>query len=238
MIPMQLAQHSNPFFTNLRNHWESNENTAYRPTPKPPVQSTQPHNMIVYSWDDYMDLPPRELPTSPVSANLHAQFIKILRQTDNFTGDPYNLGNKTRHFLSFASLFWLILNGKAQQFFLTNIGRKDIFRGIKKHHQYYTDRKSSTFTDMRRKMKDSSFSEALEAFIEKRQMTQRALSVGYQDDGQLCIQIITNYRGVPELDQALFNPSSTSQELFAKLHSAATIYGDQKPTGLMQETEE
>ncbi|EPQ64449.1 hypothetical protein BGT96224_A21532 [Blumeria graminis f. sp. tritici 96224] len=91
---------------------------------------------------------------------------------------------------------------------------------------------------MRRKMKDSPLSEVLEAFIEKKQLTQRALGVGYQDDGQLYTQVITNCRGVPELDQALFDPGSTSQELFAKLRSAATIYGDRTPNGFMQEPEE
>ncbi|RKF75453.1 hypothetical protein GcM3_084007 [Golovinomyces cichoracearum] len=87
-------------------------------------------------------------------------------------------------------------------------------------------------------MKDSSLSEVLEAFIDKKQLIQRALGAGYQDDGQLRTQIITNCRGVPELEQALFDPGSTSQELFAKLRSAATIYGDQTPTGFKQETEE
>ncbi|RKF81602.1 hypothetical protein GcC1_024032 [Golovinomyces cichoracearum] len=121
------------------------------------------------------------MPTSPISAKLQAQFVKIWRQTDNFTGDPYDLlDDKTRHFLSvcdsisvtptqFANLFRLILNGKAQQ---------------------------------------------------------------------LRTQIITYCRGVPELEQALFDPGSASQEILAKLRSAAKIYGDRTPTGFIQETEE
>ncbi|TQS36727.1 hypothetical protein Golomagni_02814 [Golovinomyces magnicellulatus] len=233
---MQPAQHSSRFFTSHRNHWESDDNIPYRPLPQPPVQSTQSQNLMVYSWDDYADLPPREIPTSLVNANVQAQFMKIWKQTDDFIGDTYDLlDDKTRHFLTvcdsisvtsnqFAPLFRLILTGRAQQFFLTNIGRKESFRGI------WT---SSTFTDIRRKMKDSSSSEVFEAFIEKKQLTQRAFGVGYQNDGQLRTQIFTNCRGVPELDQALFDPGSTSQELFAKLRSAATIYGDRTPAGYM-----
>lgn len=91
---------------------------------------------------------------------------------------------------------------------------------------------------MRRKMKDSSLSEVLEVFIEKKQLTQRALGIGYQSDGQLRTQIITNCRGVPELDQALFNPGSTSEELFAKLRSAATIYENRTPSEFMQNAED
>ncbi|TQS36662.1 hypothetical protein Golomagni_02878 [Golovinomyces magnicellulatus] len=72
---------------------------------------------------------------------------------------------------------------------------------------------------MRRKMKDSPLSE-------------RALGVGYQDDGQLRAQFTTNCYGVPWLDQALFDPGSTSQEIFVKLRSIATIYGDRKSTGV------
>ncbi|RKF53479.1 hypothetical protein GcM3_218032 [Golovinomyces cichoracearum] len=78
---------------------------------------------------------------------------------------------------------------------------------------------------MRRKLKDSSLSD-------------HALGAGYQDDRQPRTNIITNYRGVPELEQALFDPGSTSQKIFAKLRSAATIYGYQIPTGFKQETEE
>ncbi|RKF53480.1 hypothetical protein GcM3_218034 [Golovinomyces cichoracearum] len=56
---MKPAQHINPSLINRRNHWESDEITAFRPTPQPPIQSAQSHNMIVYPWDDYADLPPR-----------------------------------------------------------------------------------------------------------------------------------------------------------------------------------
>ena len=133
MTPIHLAQQNNLFSTGRRDHWQSDENTAYLPIPQPPVQSTQSDYRIVYSWDDYADLSTREMPTSSVNKDMQTQFMKIWKQADNFTGEMHDLlDDRTRHFLSvcdsigvtttqYAPLFRLILTGRAQKFYLINI---------------------------------------------------------------------------------------------------------------------
>ena len=59
--------------------------------------------------------------------------------------------------------------------------------------------------------------EVLQALLDKLQLCQWALGLGYMSENQLITAIWRAYRGVPKLEFALFISATTFEELFSKL---------------------
>ncbi|CAD6502171.1 BgTH12-02410 [Blumeria graminis f. sp. triticale] len=259
MLPT-LKQQSQPPFRPIRSQspypWE---NDQPRPAPgtlypqRPAVRAVVDYK----TFDDYNDLPPRDVQNERVDANTQTSFIKLWNRNQNYTGEAYDLlDNKVRYFLRicynlsipvqyFHGLFSHILDGEAQAFYLSYVPKDDTFYNqytkMKyhfdteiNHHQYYTDWTNITFANFRSKTPDKPLQEVLDAFLKKKQLCQRALGEMYIGESLLRTQIITNCKGVPELEVALFNPGKSCEELFSQLRSAIEIYSNRSPNQFTQ----
>ena len=175
-------------------------------------------------------------------ATIVAQFVKIWDKNSNYTGEAYDiLDDKIRYFLDtcytvaikqsqFHAVFSSILSGRAKDYFVYNVNRnltfaemytmmKTKFDTEVNKTQYHTDWSLMTYSTL--KVEKSNIGktnlEVLQALLDKLQLCQRALGLGYMGENQLIAATQRVCRGVSELEFALFTPTTTFEELSSKL---------------------
>ena len=250
-------QSQRPIRQSSPNIWEIHQ-PHFTPNSSYPQQPTVAASLGYRDFDDYSCLPPRDVPSERVDVNTQTSFIKLWDRSMSYTGEAYDLlDDKVRNFLRicynlnvqpqyFHGLFNHILAGEAQAFYLNYIPKDDTFYGqytkIKfhfdteiNHHKYYTDWTSVTFENFREKMPEKSLQEVLDAFLKKKQLCQRALGDMYAGESLLRTQVITNCKGVPIFDVALFNPGKSCEELFSQLRSAIELHTNRKQHAQFQQ---
>jgi hypothetical protein len=87
-----------------------------------------------------------------------------------------------------------------------------------------------TYARARQENPDKSPHESLEAMFDKLTLAQRVLGAVYYGPEQLRTTIIRACRGCPELEQALFTPKISCEELFSDLRSALQLNLDRQST--------
>ncbi|KAF1935035.1 hypothetical protein EJ02DRAFT_507252 [Clathrospora elynae] len=102
------------------------------------------------------------------------------------------------------------------------------------HHQhYYTDWTTTTFARTRTENPNKGLHEVLQILLDKLQLCQRALGKNFEGEDALRTTVINAYRGVPELEMALFKPATICEGLFSDLRSAVEMHLAQQHTTQM-----
>ncbi|KAI1818890.1 hypothetical protein F4861DRAFT_544594, partial [Xylaria intraflava] len=209
-----------------------------RTTPDPAVQSVQ------------FDLPPtRIVRNGPLSPDKFTAFQKTWKKERNYTGKPYDLlYDKTRLFIDvcrrleiteeqYHAVFPSILEGRAEDFFIYNIGVdktwSEIYRTMDMHFntntnhgQYWADWTTITFVRTREENPDVAPIEALELMIDKLSKAQRALGAEYQGEIQLSTTIARACRGVSAFNTALIFQKPSCEAFFADLRACLRVATD------------
>ena len=178
-------------------------------------------------------------------ATIVAQFVKIWDKNSNYTGEAYDiLDDKIRYFLDtcytvaikqsqFHAVFSSILSSRAKDYFVYNVNRNltfaEMYNQMKTKFdteinkaQYHTDWSLMTYSSLKAEKSNIGKTnwEVLQALLDKLQLCQRALGLGYMGKNQLIATTQRECRGVPKLEFALFTPTATFKELSSKLQSS------------------
>ena len=204
----------------------------------------------------YTQIPPLQVPNEMLPATIVGQFVKIWNKESNYTGEPYDiLDDKVRYFLDtcctvgigqtqFHAVFSSILSGRAKDYFVYNINRNwtfaDMYNSMKMHFdtevnkaQYHTDWTSLSYITLKAEgtMAGKSNLDVLQTLLDKLQLCQRALGSGYHGERQLIANTERACRGISELEFALFTPSSSFEDLSAKLRSSILTHDNRHGFG-------
>ena len=178
-------------------------------------------------------------------ATIVAQFVKIWDKNTNYTGEAYDIfDDKIRYFLDtcytvaikhsqFHAIFSSILSGRAKDYFVYNVNRNltfaEMYTKMKTKFdtevnkaQYHTNWSLMTYSTLRAEKSNIGKSnlEVLQVLLDKLQLCQRALGLGYMGEKQLIATVQRACRGVSELKFALFTPTTTFEKLSSKLRSS------------------
>ena len=195
-------------------------------------------------------------------ATIVAQFVKIWDKNSNYTGEAYDiLDDKIRYFLDtcytvaikqsqFHAVFSSILSGRAKDYFVYNVNRnltfaemytmmKTKFDTEVNKTQYHTDWSLMTYSTL--KVEKSNIGktnlEVLQALLDKLQLCQRALGLGYMGENQLIAATQRACHGFSELEFALFTPTTTFEELSSKLRSSIMTHDNRYATNIQYFTD-
>lgn len=220
-------------------------------TPAPPSHYRTTPNLVTNPYDD---LPPtRFVRNGMIPPEKYVTFQKTWKKERNYTGKPYDLlYDKTRLFIDvcrrlgitedqYYAVFPCILEGRAEDFFIYNIGPgktwKEIYNAMDvhfdtntNHSQYWADWTTITFRRMKEENPDKTPYEALELMIDKLSKAQRALGADYQGEIHLSTTVVRACRGVPELATALVFQKPTCEAFFADLRACLRVSEDNKAT--------
>ena len=199
----------------------------------------QPFNA---SANPYTQIPPIRVPNEMLPATIVAQFVKIWDKNSNYTGEAYDiLDDKIRYFLDtcytvaikqsqFHAVFLSILSGRAKDYFVYNVNQNltfaEMYNQMKTKFdtevnkaQYHTDWSLLTYSSFKAEKSNIGKTnlEVLQTLLDKLQLCQRALGLGYMGENQLIAATQRACHGVSELEFTLFTPATTFEELSSKL---------------------
>ncbi|RKF95959.1 hypothetical protein GcM1_072001, partial [Golovinomyces cichoracearum] len=119
--------------------WENDQPLQASNPPYPEQSMVNTAEGLGKIFDDYEDLPPREVPCEKVDFNIQTSFIKMWEHSPKYTGQAYDIfDDKVRSFLRicynlniqpqhFHSLFPRVLAGEAQAFYMDYIPKSATF---------------------------------------------------------------------------------------------------------------
>lgn len=201
-------------------------------------------------------LPPTLVANGAIDRQIVAHFSKIWQSTNNYTGESYDvLDDKAILFQricqtqgitpeQFHAVFPMTLAGRAMDYYIHHIPSGSTFSEmyhLLKHHfdtevnhaQYNTDWTSLTFSRMKsdKSCENKEPLEVLQALFDRLQRCQRALGPAYKTEEQLIDQTIRACRGEPMFTMALFNRSTTYEQLCSQLRSSLETHRIQALNG-------
>jgi hypothetical protein len=221
----------------------------------------EPVNQMPLAMPPMYQLPPTyEVYNEKLSPDKMVTFNKTWKKENNYSGKPYDiLSDKARIFVDlcrrleitegqFSSLFPDILEGRAYQFYVQNIGPGQTWKFLYdrldqhfnttiNHGQYWTDWTHMSFARAKQENLDKTLHEVLETMFDKLTLAQRALGPDYAGDVQLHTAVVRACRGQPELEPAMFSVKPTCEALFAELRAAVQIAIDRKHSQYIQSEE-
>ena len=100
--------------------------------------------------------------------------------------------------------------------------------------QYHTDWSLMTYSSLKAEKSNIGKTnlEVLQALLDKLQLCQRALGLGYMGENQLIATTQRACHGVPKLEFALFTPTTTFEELFSKLQSSIMTHDNRNAANI------
>lgn len=198
--------------------------------------------------DDYTILPPRNLPNAKADPDKISKFQKMWDRSNNYGGEIYDLlDKKLRIMLNICHIFEIlpeqfhsilpqILKGRAQQFYIYNIGPRCMFYqmywALKNHFetetnriQYFNEWTNISFNSMRAdpRYAEKTPQDILQAMFDRLLLCQQALGQEYAGEPVLRMNIVQACKGVPEFKHTLYTPSRSVERLIQDLRSSLEI---------------
>lgn len=198
------------------------------------------HDFDLDEFDKLAVLPPPRTENIPLDPYTAANLGKHIRDSEMYTGDPYDiLDDKILLFYDACRNLHIkpqqlraalpyMLTGTAKEFYIESIARQDTFEvayfKLKArfdtddlHRDYHTDWNTMTFGRFQQKYPEKDKSEVLDLMLRHMRKCYRALGYRNQDGMILRDNLLRAVRDVPEFNYALITASTEPQKLESQL---------------------